>query len=43
MVLDETYPAQQDFVLLKDGVNSLTIEWLATCLSKFMVCREKGY
>ena len=33
MVLDETYPARQDFVLLKDGVNFLTIEWLATCLS----------
>ena len=41
MVLDETYPARQDFVLLKDDVNSLTIEWLATCLSKFMVCREE--
>lgn len=38
MVLDETYPAQQGFVLLKDGVNSLTIEW---CLSKFMVYREE--
>ena len=41
MVLDETYPARQDFVPLKDGVNSLTIEWFATCLSKFMVYREE--
>ena len=40
MVLDETYPARQDFVLLKNGVNALIIKWLATCLSKSMVYRE---